>query len=219
MDDLALDGLVLSALLDSLLRNGFDNSSLLLYVVDNFFLNNLGDVLSDVFDGVVVGDFLFAGNDFLSLDGLVFSVDLLVGNHFGSLDGFVLHDNSFSGDLLRSLDLFVLDVLSLVGDLFLSLHSLVFNNALFVWHVLDSAVRLGGNGLLHNLDGGLLHNLDGGLLHDLNCLDWGLGVGSHWGVRNSGSSSNVAGGQGLGVDLGSAQDGAVCNGGLDDVVA
>jgi hypothetical protein len=73
VNNLAFHCLVLSSFLNSLDWDGFVNDFLLWNVFNDFFLNDVGDVLSDVFDGIVVGDFLFTRNDFSSLDGLVFS--------------------------------------------------------------------------------------------------------------------------------------------------
>jgi hypothetical protein len=171
VDNLAFDGLVFGSFLNSFDWDLFNNSFFLLDIFHNLFLNDVGDVLSDVLHSVVVGDLLLSGDDFGSFDGLVFSNCAFFRNHFSSLNGFVLNYDSLFGDLFRSDDLFVFDDSALVWDLFGFLHGLILDDGFLVWDVFNS--RLGLGSLLNNLllnNGSLLHVLDsGGLLNVLDC--------------------------------------------------
>ena len=70
VDNLLLDGLVFNSLLESLLRD----------VLNKLVLIDLGNILSLVFDGIVISDFLLSGNIFDSLDSFVFDDCLLIRN-------------------------------------------------------------------------------------------------------------------------------------------
>lgn len=188
VDDLSGDCLHGCNVLDSFDWDVFDDSLFLLNVVDDLLLNDVGDVLSDVLNGVVVSDLLLMGNQLALFDGLVFHHGLLLGDKFGSLDAFVLDNGALSGHLFGSLYLLVLHHAFLDGDLFSPGNGLVLHDALLVGDVLDSAGSLRLL-LLDDLDLLLLDDLDwllllnddlhllrlwaDHLLHDLNLTLWG----------------------------------------------
>lgn len=157
VDDLLLNGLIFDSFLDSFGGNVFNVS----VVID------LRNVFSLVFDGVVVGDLLFLGNVFYSLDSFVFDDRLFVGNVFDS--GFTLDDFSLdgSGNETRG------DSLGLEeGSLLLrSLEVSTLNNSLVgLLNVLDglsNQLRLNQRRLLNDLSGGVLNGVLVNLLNRL----------------------------------------------------
>lgn len=88
VNNLLFDGLIFDSFLNSFGGNVFNVSVLI----------DLRNVFGLVFNGVVVGDLLFLGNVFNSLDSFVFNDGLFIGNVFNS--GFTLYN--FSLDLGRN---------------------------------------------------------------------------------------------------------------------
>lgn len=99
----------LSGLVDNLLFNGLIFNSFLNSFGGNVFnisvLVNLRNVFSLIFNSVVIGDLLFLGDVFDSLDSFVFNDSLFVRDIFDSR--FTLNDFSLEGSLdgnARNLD-------------------------------------------------------------------------------------------------------------------
>jgi len=81
MDELSFNGLVFNSLLDSLLRN----------VLSVSLLINLRDILGLVFNGVIVGDSLLSGDNFLTGYVLIIVNNSLNGDTFNTFNGLIFN--------------------------------------------------------------------------------------------------------------------------------
>jgi len=81
MDELSLNGLVFNSLLNSLLRN----------VLSVSLLINLRDILGLVFNGVIVGDSLLSGDNFLTGYVLIIVNNSLNGDTFNTFNGLIFN--------------------------------------------------------------------------------------------------------------------------------
>lgn len=164
VNNLLFDGLVFDSFLNSFGRNVFNVSVLI----------DLRNVFSLVFNGVVVGDLLFLGNVFNSLDSFVFNDGLFVGNVFDSrftLDDFSLDGggDGNAGNLNTRL------VEDSTADL-LSTQNLLTNNLLTAIDRGDGELRGGVDGVSNNLrlNQRLLLNVLKGVLQNLGLNVLGL---------------------------------------------